>query len=99
MKINYNRKVLLWSIIVGLSFLTIGCSDKNRTIELSFQLNNAESFVPSDQMVVWMEQSDRSFVKTLYISEYLAYGGITLNFVCPDWFGRSNWRGNFKRGI
>ena len=78
--------------IVALSFLTIGCSNRNRTIELSFQLNKAEAFVPSDQMVVWLEQPDSSFVKTLYISEYLAYGGFTLNSVCPDWSGRLNWK-------
>ena len=87
-----NGKVFLLISIVTLSILTIGCSGKKRTIEISFQLNKSEAFTPSDQMVVWLEKPGGSFVKTFYISEYLAYGGFAINSICPDWSGKPNWK-------
>ncbi len=89
MKKGKNLFLLICSIILVVSIL--GFSNINRTIELSFKLKNAESFISSDQMIVWLEKTDSSFVKTLFVSEYMAYGGYNLDYICPNWPERSEW--------
>lgn len=40
---------------------------------------------------MWLEKPDGSFVKTLYVSEYLSLGGYNVPYVCPDWSAKANW--------
>lgn len=86
------RKILFLLICSTVLFVIISrCSDGKRMIELTFKLNNTEGFNSSDQMVVWLENSDSTFVKTLFVSEYMAYGGYNLDYICPDWPERAGW--------
>lgn len=79
--------------IIVISFFISGCANfRDRTIELSFRMNKVEALTSSDQMVVWIEKPDSTFIQTLFISEYLAYGGFNISSVCPDWSGRSGWK-------
>ena len=89
MKKGKNLFLLVCSTILFI-FIS-GFSTSNRTIELSFQLKNPEAFTSSDQMIVWIEKTDKSYVKTLFVSEYMAYGGFNLDYICPDWPERSGW--------
>ena len=79
-------------VIFILSIFITGCGKEKNEIELSFHLNKIDAFTSSDQMVVWLEKPDSTFVKTLFICDYLAYGGFTLTTICPNWSGRENWK-------
>ena len=89
MKKGKNLFLLICSTV--LFVIISGFSNSNRTLELTFKLKNTEAFISSDQMIVWLEKSDSSFVKTLFVSEYMAYGGFNLEYICPDWPERSGW--------
>jgi hypothetical protein len=64
---------------------------KNRKFEISFNLNDIQSFVPSNQIAIWLETADSSFVKTLFLSEYLSYGGYNIREICYDWSSKTKW--------
>jgi hypothetical protein len=61
------------------------------TLEISFLFHKAEGVVPSYQIAVWLEDEAGKLVKTLFVSEYLALAGTSLETVCPDWVRQSNW--------
>jgi|GEM_PF-3553372 len=79
-------------IIVLLVVLLSGFgSARKRKFEVTFHLNDIKSFAPSNQMAIWLEKTDSSFVKTLFVSEYLAYGGHNLPDICRDWSSKAKW--------
>lgn len=91
MKKNFVLKFLIFCTLL-LGILLPSCNNFNEwKLNVSFQLNEREGYPRSDQMVIWLEKTDSTFVKTLYISEYLAYGGYNEPEICPDWAVKSNW--------
>ncbi len=60
-------------------------------LEVSFLFNKAEGIVPSYQIAIWLEREDGEYVKTLFVSDWLAGSGIGLEIVCPDWVKQSHW--------
>jgi len=89
MKKTKDLKVKLVFIVVFCLFTGFTNADVKK-LEVTFQLNQMENFVPSNQLVIWLERPDGSFVKTLFISEYLAYGGYNLPEICSDWTSKAN---------
>jgi len=86
------RALLVKTTLIVIFCIISGFSNLNaRKLEIIFQLNQMENFVPSNQLVIWLERPDSSFVKTLFISEYLAYGGYNLPEICSNWSIKSNW--------
>lgn len=78
-------------ILIGLGTLT-GCNRSGDwIINVSFQLNEREGYPRSDQLVVWLEKPDGTYVKTFFVSEYLSYGGYNEPEICSDWTTKSNW--------
>jgi len=61
------------------------------TLEISFLFNNAQGVVPSYQLAIWLEDLQGKYVKTLFVSNWLAGAGIGLDVVCPDWVRQANW--------
>jgi hypothetical protein len=53
--------------------------------------NKAEGVVPSYQIAIWLEDEAGKLARTLFVSEYLALAGTSLETVCPDWVRQSNW--------
>ncbi len=90
MKKKITLKRIIYIFILSVFFTA--CGGKKNKLELSFHLNKFEAFTSSDQMVVWLEKPDSTFVKTLFICDYLAYGGFALTSICPDWTGRADWQ-------
>ena len=82
------------TIVVLLSLLSPGCSlvRKERALELSFQMATPEGFVPSRQTVIWLEKPDGTFVKTMFVSDYTAYGGYLVPGICPEWVSKAQWK-------
>ncbi len=60
-------------------------------LEISFLFNKAEGVVPSYQIAIWLEDETGKYIKTLFVSEYLAGPGIGLGVVCPDWVKQAHW--------
>jgi hypothetical protein len=79
-------------ILIVISVLSSGSAGaKNRKFQISFHLNDIQSFVPSNQVAIWLETTDSSFVKTLFLSEYLSYGGYNIPEICYDWSSKTKW--------
>jgi hypothetical protein len=76
---------------VLLILLTASGGTKNRKFDIVFHLSDIQSFVPSSQMAIWLEKEDSTFVKTLFLSEYLSYGGYNINEICHDWSSKTRW--------
>lgn len=75
---------LLWLIIVT------ACSNE-RIMIVSYQMKDVKEIIPSYQLTIWLEKSDGTFAKTLFISEYLAYGGYLEYGICSSWTNKANW--------
>jgi len=80
------------AFIIGLGIFIPGCNQNREWIlNVSFQLNELEDYPRSDQLVIWLEKPDGTFVKTLFVSEYLSYGGYNDFDICPDWSSNTDW--------
>ncbi len=75
--------------------LLIHCAPKEPSLgrlDVSFQFNKPESDVePSYQLAVWLEDVDENYIKTLFLSEYLSYGGYNDTTICPNWNSKADW--------
>ena len=60
-------------------------------LEISFFFNKVEGVVPSYQIAIWLEREAGEYVKTLFVSEWLAGSGLGLETVCPDWVKQAHW--------
>jgi hypothetical protein len=82
-------------MILGAPFLSRPCeAAKSRELVVSYQLQKKENVNPSCCMAIWLEAMDGSYLRTLYASDWLAYGGYTVEGVCPNWVEKSNWANN-----
>ena len=91
-KLNRSSVTLLKALLICSCILISGYSKvKTRKFDITFQLNNIQSFVPSTQIAIWLEREDSSMVKTLFLSEYLSYGGYNIPSICREWSSETNW--------
>ena len=63
-----------------------------KRLEVSFHLKQFENIEPSYQMTIWLEKPDGTYAKTLFVTDYLSYGGFNLKEICSDWQKRIDWR-------
>ncbi len=61
------------------------------TLEVSFVFGSPEGVEPSYQTALWLQDEKGQYVKSLFVSEYLAYGGFNDPTICPDWIKVANW--------
>lgn len=81
-------------IIAIIFFLTSAISDnksKKKELEFAFHVNNKIGIQPSYLMAIWLEKPDGTYIKTLYISDYVSFGGFNHKEICPDWNKKSGW--------
>jgi hypothetical protein len=87
------RKIAYRSAVIIIVLIICGFgSARKRKFDVTFRLNDIRSFAPSNQIAIWLEKPDGSLVKTLFLSEYLSYGGYNIKDVCGDWSSKSNWK-------
>ncbi|MBN1999989.1 DUF2271 domain-containing protein [candidate division KSB1 bacterium] len=61
------------------------------SLKVSFELVQMTSPRPSYQTVIWLTDESGNFLKSSYVSEWLAYTGYKRGNVCPDWVSAANW--------
>ncbi len=80
------------AVLLGL-LLVAGCSSQNTAkLKFSFQLNKKEEFIASNQIAIWLQNSEGNYLKTFFVCDYLSYGGYTIPDVCPNWVSKSDWQ-------
>ncbi|HUX94875.1 MAG TPA: DUF2271 domain-containing protein [Bacteroidales bacterium] len=79
------------TLVAFIILLTGFSGGKIRKFEFRFHMHDIQSFVPSYQMAIWLETPDSSYVKTLYLSEYLSYGGYNEPEICYEWSSKAKW--------
>lgn len=83
-------------------FLLSGCSkkatepespkiEKLGMLDISYSLDLLWDPMPTRQTVIWLEKSDGTFVRSLFVSTWLAYGGYSHANVCPSWNDKADW--------
>lgn len=91
---NRNLKKIFW-IAALLIFVACGADKSkfvNGVLHVNFQISGPKSDVqPSYQTAVWIEDVQGNLLKTLFVSEYLSYGGYNDSTICPQWSSRANW--------
>jgi len=86
------RNVLLFvSVFFFMASSTLEVKSKKRELEFTFHVNNKIGIQPSYQMAIWLEKPDGTYIKTLYISDYVSFGGFNHKEICPEWNIKSNW--------
>lgn len=87
-------KNIFFTAIAVLFFTNAGFDTKAKKKELiiSMHVNNKTGVQPSYQMAIWLEKPDGTYFKTLYVSDYISYGGFNHKEICPDWVALSGWQ-------
>ena len=80
-------------ILIAISFaLMMMCSKpKIGFLEITYELNEITEMEPSYQIAVWLEDENHAYVRSLFVSEYLSYGGYNLKEICSDWNKKVDW--------
>lgn len=81
-------------VLLCAAVLFSACAKKQSlgTLQVTFTFNQATGDVePSFQTAVWLEDADSHYVKTLFLSEYLSYGGYNDSTICPAWNSLADW--------
>ena len=84
------RLILMFFILV----LCIGCAKTPNLgiIQIQFTFHEATAdLVPSYQTSIWLEDGQNNYMKTLFLSEYLSYGGYNDSTICPAWNSVADW--------
>ncbi|RPJ64037.1 MAG: DUF2271 domain-containing protein [Acidobacteria bacterium] len=84
-------KLVLIAILAAGSVLGLAAEPADGTLLISYAFSTAQDLEPSYQIAIWLEKEDGQFVRTLFISEYLAYGGFNDPTICPDWTKIAEW--------
>ena len=84
---------LVFLLTVGfIGVINTGCdASRDRVLDISFMMNELEDYPRSDQLVIWLETLDGTVIKTLFVSEYLSYGGYNDPEICSDWSSNTDW--------
>ncbi len=67
-------------------------------LTIRFQIHPIDGIDPSYQTVIWLEDDSGTHVRSLLVSEYLAFGGYTHEEICPRWSGAPDWE-NVSREV
>jgi len=91
---------IFYSIILILLLCIIFNCIKNRqmkpaegTLEISYEFVKSadQNIVPSFQTAIWLQNDKGEYLKTLMVSEYLAYGGYNDTTICTEWIKVADW--------
>jgi len=74
----------------------LGCHSGGRNaakgfLEISYKFKKASGVQPSYQTAIWLEDERGELARTLFVSEYLSYGGFHDSTICPSWSRKANW--------
>jgi hypothetical protein len=89
------RQGIILTVILAASIVALPCNAaRGKNLIIRFHVNQKENITPSYCMAIWLEKPDGTYVKTLFASDWLAYGGYTIKGVCPGWVTKSDWANN-----
>lgn len=77
--------------------ILVGCTcekkkDAAGVIRVTFEINAPnDDLQPSYQTAIWLEDAAGRTVGTLFVSEYLSYGGYNDSTICPAWSSSADW--------
>jgi hypothetical protein len=67
---------------------TPGSTEKH--LDISFTFNELYDPAPSLLTAVWLEDTSKTILKTLYVSSWLSGAGYRMAGICPDWVGQDS---------
>ena len=65
--------------------------EKLGRLDVQYTIKKVDEITSTRQTVLWLEDEHGNFVKSLFVSDWLAWGGYSHNFVCPTWNQKTNW--------
>ncbi len=91
LKSSLSKLVFLTIFLTSGSVVAVAADPVEGTLQISYAFSTAQGLEPSYQIAIWLEKEDGQFVKSLFISEYLAYGGFSDPTICPEWSKIAGW--------
>lgn len=87
------KQVFRLFVAALLLFGAAGCGEPETPgMKVTFRLINREGFIPSNQIAIWIQKPGGEFFRTLFVCDYLSYGGFAIPDICPEWVSKSNWK-------
>ncbi len=85
--------VATWGALTGCAGPPSGpLTGARGVLAISFTFKESVAVIPSYQTAVWLEDQAGAFVASLFVTDYLAYGGFNLPAICSDWVRVSDWK-------
>ncbi len=89
-------RVYFFLLTMGLVLFGLYCrEDSNKPakgiLEFSYEFTKPADFEPSYQLSIWLEKENGEYYKTLFVTDYLSYGGYNDSTICPAWSENANW--------
>jgi hypothetical protein len=90
--VTRSRWTLALAVLLGASG-SPGAELVTGTLEIRYHLApaSAEDLQPSYQTTIWLEDAEGKLVRSLLVSEWLAWSGHNSKIVCPTWLAVADW--------
>jgi len=100
---NHNKSITKIILFTLFTMIFLSACEKKSTepekepvklglLKISYELKKISIVVPSYQTVAWLQDGDGKFFKSLFVSEWLAYGGYNYDEICPTWNKKADWK-------
>ncbi|MFB3906295.1 MAG: DUF2271 domain-containing protein [Acidobacteriota bacterium] len=84
-------KPVILAVLAAAPVFSLAADPADGTLQIDYTFSSAQGLEPSYQIAIWLEKESGEFVQSLFISEYLAYGGFNDPTICPDWSKIAGW--------
>lgn len=79
--------ILFFLFIVSSCVKRMNGSEFMGELTIHYQLNNYDLLT-----VIWLEDEQGNYLKTLMVSDWLSYDGHRFSDICPDWCRVADWQ-------
>ena len=88
-----NFKFPYFMLVMGV--VLAGCESGPKpakgSLEISFTFDKPQDIEPSYCAAIWLEDMNGQYVRSLFVTEYLSYGGYNDSTICPEWSTGADW--------
>jgi hypothetical protein len=68
-------------------------------LDVNFYLEYVADPYPTYQTVMWLENENGTYLKSLFVSDWLARGGYNSTYVCSTWSSKAQWDNETEEDI
>ena len=92
---NLKRTCVLVILSLGLVLITncrtFQASSSRGVLDITYRINPIPGTEPSGQAAIWLEDHQGRYLRTVFVSNWLSFGGYKRDGICPDWSSVADW--------